>query len=145
MKVVRNDILNNLYLHDKLPILYCSPSGSLQISFLTPIDEHQPPPAPRRAQHGRCNGRHRKGADAAAADRDAGRQGAPPLEVEARRDHGRHVDEAEPDTYRSVRNEYRGFNVSTRVVQRCDVFILYSVILTSSTDIYIYKSKAVLI
>ena len=24
IKVVRNDILNNLYLHDKLPILHCS-------------------------------------------------------------------------------------------------------------------------
>ena len=31
MKVVRNNILNNLYHHDKLPILYCSLSGSLQI------------------------------------------------------------------------------------------------------------------
>ena len=30
IKVVRNDILNNLYLHDKLLILYCSPYGSLQ-------------------------------------------------------------------------------------------------------------------
>ena len=30
MKVVRNDIVNNLYLHDKLPILHFSPSGSLQ-------------------------------------------------------------------------------------------------------------------
>ena len=28
-KVVRYGILNNLYLHEKLPILYCSPSGSL--------------------------------------------------------------------------------------------------------------------
>ena len=27
MKVDRNDILNNLYLHDKLPIFHCSPSG----------------------------------------------------------------------------------------------------------------------
>ena len=31
MKVVKNGILNNLYLHDKLLILHCSPSGSLQI------------------------------------------------------------------------------------------------------------------
>ena len=30
IKVVGNDIINNLYLHDKHPILYCSPSGSLQ-------------------------------------------------------------------------------------------------------------------
>ena len=29
LKVVRNDILNNLYLHDKLPIVHCSPSMSL--------------------------------------------------------------------------------------------------------------------
>ena len=29
LKVVINDILNNLYLHDKLLILHCSPSGSL--------------------------------------------------------------------------------------------------------------------
>ena len=29
MKVVKNGILNNLYLNDKLPILHCSPSGSL--------------------------------------------------------------------------------------------------------------------
>ena len=30
MKVIRNDISNNLYLDDKLPILYSSTSGSLQ-------------------------------------------------------------------------------------------------------------------
>ena len=30
IEVVRNYILNNLYLVDKLPIFYCSPSGSLQ-------------------------------------------------------------------------------------------------------------------
>ena len=30
MEVVRNDILNNLYPDEKLPILNCSPSGSLQ-------------------------------------------------------------------------------------------------------------------
>ena len=29
MKFVRNDMLNNLYLDDKFPILHCSPSGSL--------------------------------------------------------------------------------------------------------------------
>ena len=30
IKVVGNDILNNLYLYDELPILDCPPSGSLQ-------------------------------------------------------------------------------------------------------------------
>ena len=30
MKIVRNDILNNLYTDDKFPIFNCSPSGSLQ-------------------------------------------------------------------------------------------------------------------
>ena len=29
VKVVRNVVLNNLYLDDKFPILHCSPSGSL--------------------------------------------------------------------------------------------------------------------
>ena len=30
IKVIKNDILINLYLRDELPILHCSPSGSLQ-------------------------------------------------------------------------------------------------------------------
>ena len=29
IKDIRNDISNNLYLHDKLPIVHCSPSVSL--------------------------------------------------------------------------------------------------------------------
>ena len=45
MKVVRNNILSNLYLDDKLPILHCSSSGNLK-SYQTPkfddfLDQHQ--------------------------------------------------------------------------------------------------------
>ena len=31
MNVIRNGVLNNLYLNDKLPILHCSPSGTLRV------------------------------------------------------------------------------------------------------------------
>ena len=54
-----------------------------------------------------------------------------------------HIHSRRKKRFLIVRNEYRGFNVATEVVQRRDVSISYSVILTSST--YIYKSEAVLI
>jgi len=31
INVVGNDILNNLYLHDKLPIVHCAPPGAFEV------------------------------------------------------------------------------------------------------------------
>ena len=76
---------------------------------------HQSDPPPHVLDEHVGEGREHEGADAGAAQREAGRERAPPLEVEAHRQHRRHVDHTEPYTWIIQQDNFTNLNFIFRL------------------------------